>query len=75
MTFNSDKNYMYVGNISNTGVFGVITIDCSSNTVINFINNLRTGLDPSAAILYYDNIKSELFVIDINSPDIYRYTT
>jgi hypothetical protein len=75
MTFNPDKNYMYIGNIDNTGVLGVITIDCSSNTVLSFANNLRTGLDPDAAILYYDNITSELLVIDTGSPDIYRYTT
>ena len=66
---------MYISNVSEAGVVGVITIDCSSNTVLNFTNNLRTGVDEGAAILYYDGITSELFVIDVNSPDIYRYTT
>lgn len=78
MTYNPIKDRIYVGNISNTGVFGVITIDCSTNTILSFTNNMRTGVNTVGYYqtqLYYDNNTNELLVVDVNSNNVYRFTT
>jgi hypothetical protein len=78
MTYDPIKDRIYIGNISNTGVFGVITVDCSTNTILSFTNNLATGINTVADFatnLYYDTISSELMLVNKISANVNRYTT
>jgi hypothetical protein len=78
MVYDPIKDRIYIGNISNTGVFGVITVNCSTNTILSFTNNMRTGIDTVGDFviqLYYDTLTNELLVADANSNVVYRFTT
>ena len=78
MAYDPIKDRIYIGNISNTGVFGVITVDCSTNTILSFTNNMRTGVNTIGEYvtqLYYDTLSNELLVVDVHSNIVYRFTT
>jgi hypothetical protein len=77
MTYDPVKDRIYIGNISNTGVYGVITVDCSTNTILSFTNNLATGVINGTFVttLYYDTLSNELMLVNKNSANVNRYTT
>jgi hypothetical protein len=59
MTYDSVNNYIYVSNVSNSNVNGIITIDCDTNTVISFTSPLSTTSEVSP--IHYDFPSSKLW--------------
>ena len=50
MVYNSDNDRIYILNVKSNGNYGIITFDCSTNTILNFTDSLITG----GSTLVYD---------------------
>jgi hypothetical protein len=73
LEYNPDKDYMYVSVVnSDTLVFGIITIDCQTNTIIDFTDNIYSGSEE--VFMHYSNIKSVLYV-GFNTDSVYVLST
>jgi hypothetical protein len=59
MTYDTSRDYIYVSNRTVSGSYGIITIDCSSNSVIGFDDGFFTGTGD--ATIVYDSLTDKIF--------------
>jgi hypothetical protein len=76
IVYNNDTDRIYILNVKSNGNYGVITVDCSTNTILNFTDSLITGGSTGAynGELYLDTIPFpiELLLWDKTDSTIYR---
>jgi hypothetical protein len=76
MVYNPSNDRIYILNVKSNGDYGIITVDCPTNTIINFTDKLLTGggTGPYEGGLYLDTISSpnELLLWTKTNKTVYR---
>lgn len=76
IVYNSDTDRIYILNVKSNGNYGIITVDCSTNTILNFTDSLITGGSTASydGGLYLDTIPffPELLLWDKTDTTVYR---
>ena len=76
IVYNIDTDRIYILNVKSNGNYGVITVDCSTNTILNFTDSLLTGGSIGAydGELYLDTtpFPLELLLWDKTDTTVYR---
>jgi len=76
MVYNPLNDRIYILNVKSNGDYGIITVDCSTNTIINFTDKLLTGGGTGVyeGGLYLDTISSpyELLLWTKTNKTVYR---
>jgi hypothetical protein len=60
IVYNENKNQIYILNVRVNGSYGIITFDCTSNTIVDFVDGLYTGASTGAygGGIYLDTIQN-----------------
>jgi hypothetical protein len=73
MTYNVNKDYLYVSNIQSPTTQGIIVIDCSTNTVVIFKNSIETS--SGTGTINYNPTSTRLWHITTNNKKLLRLCT
>lgn len=67
LIYNPNKNLIYISNVvSGTNQFGIITIDCRNDTVLNYTSNIYVGT--TQVFMKYSNVGQRLYVGFLDDP-------
>ena len=60
MVYDTERDRIYILNVTSDGTYGIITVDCSTNEIIYFANQLYTGAGTGSyeGGLYLDTLTS-----------------
>jgi hypothetical protein len=76
MIYNPSNDRIYILNVKSNGNYGIITVDCLTNTILNFTDSLLTGGGTGAyeGGMYLDIITSpnELLLWTKTNKSVYR---
>jgi hypothetical protein len=79
MIYNQENDRIYILNVKSNGDYGIITVDCATNTIVNFTDKLLTGGGTGAyeGGLYLDTLPhpSELLLWTKTDKNVYRLNT
>jgi uncharacterized delta-60 repeat protein len=73
MTYNVNQDYLYVSNIQSPTTQGIIIIDCSTNTVVNFKNSIESS--SGNGTINYNPTSTRLWHITTNNKKLLRLCT
>jgi uncharacterized delta-60 repeat protein len=73
MTYNVNQDYLYVSNIQSPTSQGIIVIDCSTNTVVNFKNSIESS--SGNGTINYNPTSTRLWYITTNNKKLLRLCT
>jgi hypothetical protein len=74
LIYNPNKDLIYISNVvSGTNQFGIITINCGKDEVLNYTSNIYVGT--TQVFMKYSNVDQKLYVGFLDDPTVLVLTT